>query len=312
MSIGVIACSMAGDPPSQASAFAARAPSPLRGVAGQSGATAREADPYVTARPIRAASIGHTSYVLKLTLEGGAVAAFKPRARAPRRELRYKGEIAAYRLAMALGLSNVPRAIPRSFAAEDLRAVRADFDEKGRVDDDGRVRGALIPWINGYRVLPLGDRKQRARWESWLFDAHVTIPDDQRTLAATVSTMLAFDYLTANWDRWSGGNVAQDGSGGQVLFVDNDGAFYECPAAATLAHQRAQLARVTRFSRSFVTALRALDAAALRRAIGEEAPGVPLLSERSVTGVELRRLTVLAIVDARVVHAGAAATLAFD
>jgi hypothetical protein len=280
--------------------------------AAEAGALAGLTDPYLTARPVRAKSIGHTSYVLKLTLEGGAVAAFKPRSKVPVREERYKGEIAAYRLATVLGLSNVPRAIPRSFAADDLRAVRADFDEKGRVDDDGRVRGALIPWIDGYRVLPLEDPRQRARWESWLFDANATIPDDQRGLAASVSTMLAFDYLTANWDRWSGGNVAQDGASGQVLFVDNDGAFYEWPAPATLAHQRRQLERVTRFSRRFVDALRALDSEMLRSAIGEEAPGVPLLSARSVAGVQLRRATVLAIVDARVGDAGAGATLTFD
>src|ERR1700685_4787763 len=37
------------------------------------------ADPYVQSLPISAKSIGHTSYVLKLGLEGGAVAAYKPR-----------------------------------------------------------------------------------------------------------------------------------------------------------------------------------------------------------------------------------------
>jgi len=267
---------------------------------------------YLTARPVHAKSIGHTSYVLKLTLEGGAVAAFKPRSKLPLGDHRYKGEIAAYRLATALGLDNVPRAIPRSFAADDLRALRADFDEKGLVDDDGRVRGALIPWIEGYRVLPLEDAKQRARWEPWLYDVHAMVPADHRALAASVSTMLAFDYLTANGDRWSGGNVAEDGASGRVLFVDNDGAFYEWPAPATLAYRRAQLERVTRFSRRFIDALRALDAPRLRSAIGEEAPGVPLLSERSVAGVEARRATVLAIVDARIGNSGGGGTLEFD
>jgi hypothetical protein len=284
-----------------------RPPSP----AAEAGPPASARDPYLTARPVRAKSVGHTSYVLKLTLEGGAVAAFKPRSRRPLGDRRYKGEIAAYRLATALGLDNVPRAIPRSFAAAELRAARPDFDADGLVDDDGRVRGALIPWIDGYRVLPLEDATERARWEPWLFDAHATIPGDQRALAAALSNMLAFDYLTANWDRWSGGNVAEDGASGRVLFVDNDGAFYEWPAPAALARQRAQLQRVTRFSRGFVDALRALDEAALRATIGEESPGVPLLSERSLAGVEARRATVLAMVDARIGDAGAGATLEF-
>ena len=42
--------------------------------------------------------------------------------------------------------------------------------------------------------------------------------------------MIVFDYLTANWDRWSGGNVAEDSANGKLLFVDNDGAFYDPPA----------------------------------------------------------------------------------
>ena len=270
------------------------------------------ADPYLTAAPVRSKSIGHTSYVLKLTLEGGAVAAFKPRSKLPLGDHRYKGEIAAYRLATALGLDNVPRAIPRSFEASQLRALQGDFDEKALVDGDGRIRGALVPWIAGYRVLPLESTKERARWEPWLFDMHSIIPDDERELAASISTMIAFDYVTANWDRWSGGNVAEDGNDGKVLFVDNDGAFYEWPAPTTLAHQRALLERVTRFSRRFVNALRALDDGKLRAALGEETPGVALVSDRVVDGVGARRAAVVDIVDARIRDHGEAATLAFD
>ena len=88
--------------------------------------------------------------------------------------------------------------------------------------------------------------------------ARASVPDDQRALAGTVSTLVAFDYVTGNWDRWSGGNVAQDGATGNVLYVDNDGAFYESPPADALAHQLALLQRVRRFSKSFVDALRAL------------------------------------------------------
>jgi hypothetical protein len=269
-------------------------------------------DPFVTADPVSAKSIGHTSYVLKLTLEGGAVAVFKPRSKLPLGDHRYKGEIAAYRTATALGLDNVPRAIPRSFDAARLRALQGDFEQKGLVDDDGRVRGALMPWIDSYRVLPLEDADHRARWEPWLMDPHASIPDDQRALAAAISTMIAFDYVTANWDRWSGGNVAEDGATGRVLFVDNDGAFYEWPAPADLARQRALLDHLARFSRRFVAALRSLDARGLRAALGEEAPGVPLLAERAVEGVVARRTAVLEVVDARVRVAGEAATLFFD
>jgi hypothetical protein len=260
---------------------------------------------------VSAKRIGHTSYVLKLTLEGGAQAVFKPRSKRPLGDHRYKGEIAAYRLATALGLDEVPRAVPRAFDATKLRAVEPRFDEDALVDPDGTVRGALMPWIEHYRVLPLEDAKQRGRWEPWVFDPRTVVPDDQRALASAISTMIAFDYLTANWDRWSGGNVAEDGATGRVLFVDNDGAFYEWPDAASLARQRGQLERIARFSRRFVASLRALDEERVRAALGEETPGVPLVSERIVTGVDSRRRTVLQIVEARIAGAGEGATLAF-
>ena len=124
--------------------------------------------------------------------------------------------------------------------------------------------------------------------------------------------MLVFDYVTANWDRWSGGNVAEDGATGRVLFVDNDGAFYEWPDPAALARQRAVLARVTRFSRRFVAALRALDATRVRAALGEEAPGVALVPERVVAGVVARSAAVMGVVDGRIAEAGEGAALAFD
>jgi hypothetical protein len=269
-------------------------------------------DPYLTASPVSAKSIGHTSYVLKLTLSGGAKAAFKPRSRLPLGDRRYRGEIAAYRLALALGIDNVPRAVPRSFdaASPALRSVE-DFATRVLVDPDGRIRGALIPWIEQYRVLPLEEAGWRARWESWLMDPAAPIPDGDRPLAAAISTMIAFDYVTANWDRWSGANVAQDGATGKLLYVDNDGAFYESPPVDALARQLALLQRVRRYSRSFVDALRALDRRKMLEAFAQEAPGVPLLPDKVVDAADARRQTVLRVIDARVGDAGAAATLVF-
>jgi hypothetical protein len=270
------------------------------------------ADPLTSAAPIAAKSIGHTSYVLKLTLDGGALAVFKPRSKRPLGDHRYKGEIAAHRLAVALGLDNVPRAIPRTFAADALRPLVPGFDANALVDDDGAIRGALMPWIPQYRVLSLEEDAQRKRWEPWVFDARARIPDDQRALAATISTMIAFDYVTANWDRWSGGNVAVDGATGTVLFVDNDGAFYEWPPPAALARQRAQLDHVARFSRRFVAALRAMDVDRLRAVLGDESPGVPLLPARAVDGVASRCKTVVDVVDARIRAGGEQTVLSFD
>jgi hypothetical protein len=269
--------------------------------------------------PVAAKSIGHTSYVLKVTLSGGAVGVFKPRSHRTLGDRRYRGEIAAYRLATALGLPNVPHAAPRAFGVAALRAACAStpgtaeqFDREALVDADGTVRGAFTDWIPDYRVLPLEEATWRARWEPWLTGPSASVPKPDRTLASAISTMLAFDYLTANWDRWSGANVARAGADGDVLYVDNDGAFYERPNPEALDRQLAFLRRVVRFSRRFVDAVRALNETRLEEAFGEERPGEPLLPRAVVAAVEERRRTLVRVVDDRVARSGERATLAFD
>jgi hypothetical protein len=274
-------------------------------------------DPYLAGAPVAAKFIGHTSYVLKVRLDNGVVAAFKARSKLPLGDRRYKGEIAAYRVARALGLSNVPVAMPRAFVAAELRRAfptpdgAQDFDRRALVDADGTLHGALIPWIPQYREVPLEDAEARARWERWLTDATADIPEKDRPLARAISTMLAFDYVTANWDRWSGGNVAQNGATGTLLFVDNDGAFYESPPQDSLARQLAFIRHLRRFSRSFVAALRALDAAALRDAVGEDLQG-ELLPARVLADVEARRRTLVEAIDQQIERAGEDTTLCFE
>lgn len=270
-------------------------------------------DPLLASDVVKAKSVGHTSYVLKLTLASGQVAGYKPRSRLPLGDRRYRGEIAAYRLAAALALVNVPRVLPRSFEASSLRPLLADFDAKAWPDDDGRLRGAIWAWNPNYEVVPLEQPSARAGWEPWLTDARTPVPLDQRPLARALSTLVAFDYITGNWDRWSGANVARDSSTGTLLYVDNDGAFYDPPPSDSLATQLAFLRRVVRFSRSFVVMLRTLDLAKLHTVFGEESPGVPLLSDRVVQGVDERRQTVVGLVDARLKQGGdAGEAVTFD
>jgi hypothetical protein len=76
---------------------------------GSAAAESAAAPPEVVAAPLpeatalrSARAVGHTSVVLKLGYAGGARAAFKPASR--RGGGRYRGEIAAYLLAKALGL----------------------------------------------------------------------------------------------------------------------------------------------------------------------------------------------------------------
>jgi hypothetical protein len=282
-------------------------------------ATSVEVDlaPYATGRPVWGKSIGHTSVVFKLKLAGGAEAAYKPRSH--RGKMRYRGEIAAYRLGRALGLTSVPPAIARSFPAAELRVALGDKEsEAGKLyaaevveDEHGSVRGALIPWIVGLKFLALESEPSRSEWRGWL-TAQAAVPSGKESLAAQISTMLVFDYLTGNWDRWSGGNIGADETGQKVLFIDNDGAFFDPPPPEPLAKQRALVREDNRFSRSFIRALRALEPSVAKSVMGEDGPGEPLLSERILAGLEARRKETLAIVDAKIAKDGDENVLAFE
>ena len=273
--------------------------------------------------PVRARSIGNTSVVYRLVLDDGRKAAYKPRSK--RGKGRYKGEIAAHRLARALGLDNVPLALPFRVRASALRAAVAGGTDGGtaarstprrppsstkRCSPNPTASSAGRCSVDRRALLPsLEKADERARWEPWIF-GDAPLPEASKALAAELSTVIAFDTLTANWDRWSGGNIGRGAPSGPLLYIDNDGAFFEPPNAALFARQKAQLARVTRFSRAFVEKLRALDDDALSAAVGEEIPGEPLLTDSVLRGVSQRRALVLEAIDAKIRERGESAALA--
>ncbi|MDB4992895.1 MAG: hypothetical protein JWM74_327 [Myxococcaceae bacterium] len=305
VAIALVACDRSSSTPPAPSAAAttpvasaspAIAPSTSVAIANDAGpdaATRASAEAFADARPLKGKSIGHTSVVFKVGFEGGLDAAYKPRSR--RGKDRYKGEIAAYRLARALGLSNVPPALPRSFELKKLRDAFASnpaavelLDKEAVADPDGTLPGALIPWIPKLDFVPLESTEWRGRWQAWLKTGGV-IPDEERALAAQISTMIVFDWLTGNWDRWSGANIGIDRATNTLLYVDNDGAFFDPAPPQPLGDQLALLKKVERFSARFTGALAKLDALALATAIGEEKPGAPLLSNKVLHAIEQRR-----------------------
>ncbi len=275
---------------------------------------------YFTALPVRGKSIGHTSVVFKLSLDNGQIAAYKPRSHVGGE--RFHGEIAAYRLALAWAIDNVPPAIARSFPAAGLRGSLDEkaldlFSREVVAENDGTVRGALIPWIPNLDFLPLETAKERARWGAWLDSTDAGELDDcDASLAAQISTMILFDTMTGNWDRWSGGNIGVSRLGtrngcDKVLYIDNDGAFFDPVPAAPLASELTLVKKMRHFSRSFVTKLRSVSEAGLQTAIGDEMPGKPLLSRSVVDAFFARRKIVLAAIDQKITARGEDATLAF-
>ncbi len=271
-----------------------------------------EAD-FVESAPKFGASVGHTSVVFKLTFASGQKAAFKPATR--RGPLRYKGEIAAYRLARALDVDTVPPAYFRAMSRAELAGVlpgeAGELFAKEAIVEADAVRGAVIPWIAQLEFIALEAEPWWSRWRGWL-KRDGKIPDDARSLARDASVMVVFDFLTGNWDRWSGANIGLDRAGGRLRFIDNDGAFFETPPAAAVAKNRRLLGEVERFSKGLVAKLRAMDEDALAIAIGDETPGRPLLSDAVLKGVNGRRLEALRVVDAKIKAAGEAETLYFE
>lgn len=275
---------------------------------------------YSTALPVRGKSIGHTSVVFKLSLDNGQIAAYKPRSHVGGE--RFRGEIAAFRLARAWGLDNVPLVIARRFPAADLRAaVSSDakaadlYSREVVAESNDTVRGALIPWIAKLEFLPLETTTERARWTPWLDDLGTPTPTfADASLAAQISTMILFDTMTGNWDRWSGGNIGVSRLGtksgyDKVLYIDNDGAFFDPVPAGPLASEFELVKKSSRFSRSFVTALKNISETDLEKSLGEESPGKPLLPRKVIDAFFARRKSVLAIIDSKITANGDASTL---
>ncbi len=239
----------------------------------------------------RVKSIGHTSVVFKIELTSGRKAVFKPHSK--RGPGRYKGEIAAYGLARALGLDAVPRAFATTFAHTELVTAAKDDEKAAKllaedvIVEDGRVKGALTMWIDDYEVLPLEKEPLFSQVRGWLKKGS-TIPPEKLELARATSTLIVFDYLTGNWDRWSGANVAM--SEGRMLYVDNDGAFFENPPKDGLARNERMLKATDRFSRSFVEKLRSLSDEDLSAALD-------VLSTKAIDGVRARRREALAVLE---------------
>lgn len=271
---------------------------------------------YFDAAPKSGKSIGHTSVVFKLELAGDLVAAYKPESKRGHR--RYRGEIAAYRLGQALHLRNVPPALYRAFDPKELRAALAKdaaaaklYDDEAVVAADGKLHGAIMPWIPKLEFLPLEGAPWRARFTGWL-SHDGTIPEEQRALAGQISTMIAFDAITGNWDRWSGGNVGLDRATNTLLFIDNDGTFFDPVPPQPLAAQLALLKKVDHFSKSFVKSLRAMDVISFADAIGFEVPPESLLTPKVLAGADERKRKVLEIVDAKIAAWGEASVLSFE
>ena len=210
--------------------------------------------------------------------------------------------MAAYRLGLALGITNVPPACSRTYPRAMLAAKNIATDEL--IGEP--VEGAVIPWIEGLGLMPLEKDPLRSQAAAWLSAKSPLPKGDDALTAAQISALVVFDMLTGNWDRYSGGNVGLDASGKQILFIDNDAAFMAGPPEAETKAARARLDATDRFSNQLIARLRMLDEARLRSAFNPD-----FLPASMVTLVAARVRSVLETIDAKLAARSEADVLVF-
>ncbi len=258
-----------------------------------------------TARIVGRQQVGSTSVNIHLHLAGDADAAFKPRSITHTDA--YRAEIAAFRLNRMLGLQRVPPAITRIVPASVLHL---SAETPVTIERDGTVRGAAIYWVPVLRESRVDQERERARWTAWLHQGS-TIPPDQTTRAEEISTLIVFDVLTGNWDRWSGQNVPMDAAG-HLIYRDNNGGFSEPFGDRMLAGVMRHLRLVQRFSRGVIGRARGLTEASVRAEMAlDPDPAHPPLSPVQITSLLRRRDALVAYVDELVRRYGDAAVYPF-
>jgi hypothetical protein len=235
---------------------------------------------------------GGSSLSFRVDFADGSRAAFKPAQTnlqtVPRKE------VAAYRLNRLLGLNAVPPATARSVSREDLLAkLHPDsLEALPRIRAEtifnplGKTAGVFSYWIP--EIKDSGLDKGEGLRESALWLTHGTeIPLDKRPLAAQMSDLILFDFLTANPDRYSGGNIKMSPDGSQLYFMDNTMAFFLSPEG----HQRNRqvLQRTQRFTRHLYRALGRVTMPALEKLMSGEDDREDVLTPSEIRAVVARR-----------------------
>ena len=268
----------------------------------------------LTAEPRQFRPVGHTSVVFRMRLEGPATAAYKVASNSfPRAHL---AEIAAYRVALLLGLDNVPPAVLRRVARDKIDArMHRDYKQRWRALqgevrwlEGGIAEGAASVWVFGLRSFRL--EQEQTRWRAWL-RGNTEIPKERLALARDLSNMVVFDYLVGNRDRFSGSNMKVLPGAGRLVLLDNDHAFPLAQSDVSYSDFLLESLKLTeRFSRSTVERLLALEESDLRAELG--ASPRPLLTHDQINGLMERRAILLSYVARLIEERGRDAVLYFD
>src|SRR5262249_9198591 len=256
---------------------------------------------------------------LRLDFASGARAAFKPMQIHPQSDPRR--EIAAFRVDRMLGIGHVPPAKSAAFAVEDVvaaadptsRSVTAARIESQPIPRDGKLCGELSWWIPEIKRVRLGGRyideaDGEQLWAEYL-QAGAAIPGELRPMLLQIATVIVFDVLIDNSDRWSGNNTQGSMDDRILYFMDNTLAVSQyTPRHPT---NPSRLSRLQVFPRGLIGKLRVLTGQAITAALGhaDDVLG-PLLSEAELRAMLSRRDHLVEYVDGLIAELGEDAVLA--
>jgi hypothetical protein len=263
---------------------------------------------------------GGTSLSLRLDFSNGTRAAFKPEQTFPQSDPRR--EIAAYRIDRLLGINHVAPAKPIAIPYTEL-VEAAEPGSRSYVSErlgEAIVRGGIVYgevqlWIPEIKLAAFGkhridESEGKDLWRAYL-KVGTAIPPEHLRMCEQLSTLLVFDVLIDNSDRWSGANTMMSPDGSTLFFMDNTLSFsihkfgHEIPNAA--------MRRIEKFPRKLISRLRGLTYEAIERALdmGDDKRLGPLLSTDAMRAIIARRDNILVHVDRLIAEHGEAAVLAF-
>lgn len=216
---------------------------------------------------------GGSSLSFRVEFADGSRAAFKP-AQTNLQTIPRK-EVAAYRLNRLLGLNAVAPAAPRMLSRDELFThlhpetvaslprIRAET----LFNPLGKTAGVIMYWIPEVKESGLDTPEGLALGAQWLNQA-VPLPHDKQRVAAQLSSLILFDFLISNPDRYSGGNMKMSADGRNLYYMDNTMAFFLDQAGNDKT--RPALQRTQRFSRQLYRALDRVTLPTLQREIASE------------------------------------------
>jgi len=235
---------------------------------------------------------GGSSLSFRVEFADGSRAAFKP-AQTNLQTIPRK-EVAAYRLNRLLGLNAVPPAVPYSLHKNELlgklhpesRFALPRIKAETIFNPLGETPGVFSYWIPVVKDSGFDTPDGLRQTAEWLMQG-TFIPPDKRRLAAQLSDLVVFDFLTANPDRYSGGNMKMSADGEHLFYMDNTLSFFLRPEGHS--RNRAALEKAQRFSRHLYRALSGVTLEALEEAMWDEHDGQEVLTPSEIRAVVARR-----------------------